>query len=287
MVYRAAQMWQSFLPQTNFSNLFKETIVESVASNIQGECMTIETKHYTNNPIVEAFCMVRFSNDDHWEPTLPGEMKLSLQPAYDGKSVSRLDLGKLRPENFDLESVSLPTLYFLKSEDECDLLSLGEENLGVHRIEPYNSWAKDLRPRTEQALKSFFSIIKKDSLQINNINLRYKNTVNIPVELIGAKEFIVISPPLTSGLPNILDNFNTTTIYRSNEFTTLTLFHSMTASATKEGMVELRLDFDVVFDAQDKNMSADQIMDILQDLRLKQYKAFESLITDHLREEMS
>lgn len=230
--------------------------------------------------------MVVFGTDSGLDLKMPGKLADRLTE-YDGEIEQRNDVqANLTIGQFNLQSLISQIL--MLSKDKKNILSLGGNRIGIHRVTDYTSWKDDLKPRTEKALHAYKELKGNESWTPKLLVLRYINQIKLPVDGDDVFEYINISPPNAKCLPEVIHRFNQNCLYQYDDKTTMNLvFASMKNQSHPHETSDIGgyvMDFELKMSIEQDNMPVDDMMAVFQLMREKQYEAFNSLITDKYKE---
>lgn len=240
--------------------------------------MTKPTQYYRNNPITEAFCLVHFKPMGELDLKLPGLISAALNE-YDGENEQRVDF------SFPIiDGIPRPvqnSQIFMYSKDRKNVLSLRADRVGVHRVGNYESWKDELYPRTYRALKAYEQMRK--GLEVERVALHYINLINLPADGSSLSEWFTFDVPSNDALPSNISDLNMSLNYHYDDAHMRWVFSQINQAIVEDGY-SFQMNFDLVKPLNMSGFDLGGVMDALQDLRERQYEAFESLITDKLRE---
>ncbi|MFB7054462.1 TIGR04255 family protein [Streptomyces vinaceus] len=241
-----------------------------------------DRREYLHPPIVEAVCTFTFSSTEAWNITIPGRLYEKFKHQYPEPPEQReaieanLEVTDPNKPNVTIESRS-PMVVF---KNESRLLTVGTGKLGCHSVAPYEGWPS-LRKRALEALAGYMDVVQ--SAQIESVGLRYVNRVTIPGGQVSLPEYFEIVPSLPpAGFPGVITAFfDRTEVRYSDAPETKMAFTWASQNAQDPADSSFILDFDLLA----ANPVAINLVDeVLEDLREKERLAFESLISDKLRE---
>ena len=238
----------------------------------------IERRIYQKPPIAEAVCEIRYSSED-WDPTIPGRMQERLSGRYDGKpQEQRLLQADMRhvdaPDGPGVEIQGLQQNRIqLRDLSEKRILSIAENAISVSDLEPYSGW-EAFYGRIEEAIRMYHELVP--SLNVTRIGIRYINRISVSEDPVNLSDYFRVSPQLPDGLNVKMYAFQSRSESRYEDGPGLTV-----TFASSEGA--FILDLDAWLDSEE-NMSLEQILDTICDLRDRERFAFERSITDQARD---
>jgi len=163
-------------------------------------------RRYKNPPIVEAVCEFHFTQDTHWDLTIPGRFYEGVKeefPHREQRSVQDLQIIQ-EPQGFRQElRVSERVLLF--SPDRKLLVQIGPRLLVVNALKPYPTW-QGFKPRIEIALRKLQEVVDIRGLEL--IGLRYINRIELPEEeLVRLSDYFHFYLTLGPRLPQSMASF--------------------------------------------------------------------------------
>ena len=247
-------------------------------------------RRYKNPPIEEALCEFRFEPGLGWDPTIPGKLQVELGDEYTGKPQQgrfvEVELGTQEgsPPNLRLHQ-GLEKVQLVK-EDGKRMVGIGPDILSIHMLRPYQNpsdpeasgW-NEFEPRISDALEAYRNI--SEPTGVRRIGIRYINKIVIPRKSVRVEEYLISALPVISGLPDRLNNFMSRIDYAYEDEVHLVLSQgSVNAPPDHVGFL---LDLDVIWESSD-SLALDKALEKVNDLRVRERKAFETVITDKARE---
>lgn len=237
---------------------------------------------YKYPPIEEAVCEFRFNPMQDWDPTISGKLHKKINKKYPGKPRLQKRMETMLTgavggrAQIKLESAFPKTL--LLTNDESRMISVGHDVLSVHMFKPYTSWEQDFRNRIEEVIDAYQKV--SDPLAVVRIGVRYINRILIPDGKVHLGKYFRFNPAFAADLPKKLSNFLSRNEYNYDDGIKLTLTYASTAAP--EGRAGVLLDLDVNTEIKE-GKSVDEVMTIVDDLHMREGKAFEALVTDEAR----
>ncbi len=246
--------------------------------------------HYRNPPVEEALCEFRFEPGRDWNITIPGRLQTVLGDAYSGKPREQkaievdLGVGDGLPSGLHyrqgLAKVQLVTT------DGKRLVGVGKDSLSIHMLRPYQqqgeecrgSWEK-FKARISEALDAYWKVAKPTG--VKRVGVRYINKLVIPRGSVELEDYLVWGLPQTAALPETVSNFVSRVEYAFPDPVRLILTLG-TVPASREGVQEFLLDLDVIREDA-KPLNQQQALSAVEELRARERKVFESVITDTAR----
>lgn len=248
--------------------------------------MSVKKTAYKNPPIIEALCEFRFVPSSEWNLTVPGRIYEHIKSEYAGKP-QQFDVFEANISN-DAEKPpahvkkSLAYMRFPTLEGK-QFISVGCDVLSIHILKPYSNW-EDFLGRIQKVLGIYKQVVEPKAVQ--RIGLRYVNHVAIPLAPsqpmdIGDYFTVAILAPeeFPENLSNIVSRmeFN----YKDSPIRLVFTFASINSSESKAIFL---LDIDLIYEEEGKEISFDEAIMLVGQLKQKERQVFESLITDKTRE---
>ena len=250
-----------------------------------GERIVSGRRQYRNPPIEEALCEIRFSPDVEWDPTVPGLIYQKLRSDYPAKPRSESVVearGRLSQSEGDdgLEFQLRQNANRVQfcSNDEKRIVRVGPSVLSAHVLRPYSSW-ESFRAQISNALDVYVDVTHPTA--ISQIGVRYINRIVVPADVVDLNDYFTSPPEPPDSLPQTIRSFlvRVDAMYEGEPVRLVTTFASESAD---RGQAAFVLDIDVVGKWSDL-MPLGQALAIVDNLRMKEREAFESLITDKAR----
>ena len=247
-------------------------------------------RRYRNPPVEEALCEFRFKPGPDWNLTIPGKLQSEIGDDYAGKPRQQMvvDVGleaqRGRPSKLQygegLGKVQLVT------PDEKRIVGIGPDVLSIHILRPYQTSPRpkesgwnEFRPRIEKALGAYWKVAQPEG--VIRIGIRYINKIVIPQKTLRIGDYLKCALPEVSGLPDDLKNFISRVEYAYEDGVRLVLSHgSIDAPADHRGFL---LDLDMIWESSEPILS-DVALAKVDNLRTREREAFETIITDKVRE---
>ena len=246
--------------------------------------MKNKRRNYPNPPIEEAVVEFGFVPGPEWDLTIPG--KLHQHPdignQYPGKPRTQKRLeAALRTEPGQPPNVAVRegvARIQLVNDDGRRMISLGSDVMSANTLRPYDGW-EQFRPRIEAALGAYTEVAKPTG--VSRIGVRYINKIVLPGTETDFETYIGYT--LTSGteLPSKKAAFMSRVEYIYDDGVKL-LITQATIDAP-EGTPAFVLDLDVIWEGAEKKILDEGIMELVDDLHIREGQAFEATITDAAR----
>lgn len=242
-------------------------------------------RSYKNPPIEEALCEFRFAPRQDWDFTIPGKFHTELGDAYTGRpqqqKVIEVELkgGRDEPVRYGerLGMVQLVT------EDGKRIVGIGPDVLSVHMLRPYQyvpeqgGWS-EFRPRIERALEAYWKVAQPKG--VKRIGMRYINKIVVPQNKVRIGNYIKCALPVVKGLPDYQNSTMSRVDYSYEDDIRLVLSHWSINEAPNQ--VGFLLDLDIIWENTEP-VAQDEAMLKVDDLRIRERDAFETVITDEAR----
>ena len=165
---------------------------------------------YTNNPLAEVVCQVRFDRVLQLQNAAPAALQRELRPEYPTLSVEehaslQLVLGEGPPIGPSGESTAIPSIYHFASADGINKVSVSADFLSLtcHR---YVGW-DDFKVRFETGLDVFHRIYAPTP--IRRLGLRYKDLISREILGLEGMPWSHLLSPFVTGLFGAVELFET------------------------------------------------------------------------------
>ena len=248
-----------------------------------------EQRRYRTPPIEEALCEFRFAPGDEWDLTMPGKLHTKLDNAYPGKPtqqiLARVDVQLAKGKPFSVQYQHDANKVQFHSEDGTRLVGVGEDNLSVHMLRPYQSpergeqvgW-EEFRCRISTALGAYWTVAAP--VGVRRVSVRYVNKIMMPKDA-EVRDYLLCALPNVGGLPRSVLGLASRVEYRYEDSAHLVL--SQGTALDPSGQPAVLLDLDVIWESESA-LDIDQALEMAQSLRDREREAFEAVITDKARE---
>ncbi len=243
------------------------------------------SRNYRTPPIIEVVCEFQFSADSPWDLTIPGLVYEQLKTTFPHKSQESWLAVQLPSGGSTLSSL-LPSLQpedrmRFRRADERAFVQLGKHLLAINCLQPYPSWAQFL-PLISQSLAAYQAVATP--IGIHRIGLRYINRIPIVGDELHPADYFTLYPQISSALPQTYGQFLTEVLFPyEQERDVLKIALAAGSDETRQNMVVF-LDFDY-FLAQPNAIAPDQALEWVIQAHDTIEQAFESCITDRLRQQ--
>jgi uncharacterized protein (TIGR04255 family) len=234
-------------------------------------------KHYANSPVKEAICEFEFSEVRAWDVNLPTRLYDEMRSIYPTAPQA------VTAENSTPSERSHGPKVLLTSADGKFQVRCGDNALSIHAIRPYPGW-EIVSDRIGHALRNFLQAAKPKA--IAQINLSYHNRIMVPAQSLLMGDYFTLGAAIPHGLPKRFLSYATAfrAAYDGDPRSVLSV--SFSASPTqREAAHAVEAEIDVMASRiqLDEPAELTALLEIVQDLKVKAYDAFEKLITDHTR----
>lgn len=243
-------------------------------------------RQYKNPPISEAVCAVRFVPNADWDLTYPALFYAKVKSEYDGKTREQ-KLVNLEPSPKDVQQIGsqgmavneISRLQFV-TKDERKIISLYQDDLAISVLRPYPGW-EVFRPTIANAFDTYVSVVNPSG--IRRIGFRYINQVQVNGGLDDLLRCFTSSPPPLPNASTKIQNFGSRVDYVFSDEPIKIAVTIARLIAPEEKSAAL-LDVDLTWEWLGEALSIENAMGRIDELRVRERGAFESLITDHARE---
>lgn len=240
---------------------------------------------YKRPPIVEALCQLNFEQSDAWDITLPGKLQAQLA-SYNGRSVQQQKLeASFQSKTKDqpsfqvretLQSVQLP------NKDGTRLVAIGPDVFSIHMLQPYVGWTEAFRNQIADGLDAYLNIA--GVFPLKRIGLRYINEVSIAGESLNLEDYFATPLAVPTGFPMPLTRFMQRIESEIAERSIRTIYTFSSLPTENPADNKFILDIDVIWLGNIEKPAVDDVMVIVDEMKVIEHGIFESLITDRTRE---
>jgi uncharacterized protein (TIGR04255 family) len=147
---------------------------------------------YSNPPLREAICEIRFPLEHAWDLTVAGMLYERIREDYPRREQRRVREVEvmLAPEGLREELLITERAQFSTSDGGCSI-QVGPRLLSINCLPPYAIWEEFL-PWIEDAFMHLQSVIEVEG--IRSLTLRYVNTIEIPEAGAKPEDFFSFYP---------------------------------------------------------------------------------------------
>lgn len=247
-----------------------------------------ERRTYLHPPIEEALCEVRFSLPGPPDFLAPLRVYEYLNDTYpeppQPQSMVRASFGSL-PESGGEPAVAMRGAPRMKlaSADGRRVASVSHDSISIHDLSPYSGWER-FRERIQNAVNSFASAQRVNG--ITRIGIRYINRISISDDEIDLEDYFA-SPPTFPDVstPIHVDSlfFRTVSTYTKEPIQLRVTLASVESTDERSSFI-LDVDLSQEWEKGQELLIVNDAQDAIEHLRDLERDAFESLITDRLRE---
>lgn len=245
-------------------------------------------RRYEDPPVVEAIARFAWSEPTTWNVTTPGLLFDRVREFYPEepqvKSVMQADF---RPgaedgaEGANFQFMAGPQRMIYGSEGGSRQLTVGPQDISVHGMPPYEGW-EALEGRLFRDLEAVDPVLDVLGRTVATMGLRYVNRIVVPRPSFSFEEYLTVSIGFPPEFPTEITAFlDRAELRYPNEPVRL---HFTWASIEAEpGSSAFIIDLDLYRDAEEP-VRLEEARSGLADLKLKEGRAFESLLQDSVRE---
>lgn len=243
-----------------------------------------ERREYPNPPIEEALCQVTFAEKLAWSVATPGLLFEALRKEYpqepqaqDQIQASLQIQGESQGPSFALNRGSQRFVY--KDETGKRLILVSPETLSVNSLRPYEGWP-NLRNRFQQALELLGSVLEMKP--VAKVGLRYINRIVMPLAADTDDYFDIVVRTAEQNAATFVNFMHRVESVLSDMQTRVVSTFATLQESTPDAQ-QILLDYDFTRE----NLSTtdiQELLDIADDLKLKENREFESSIKDKARE---
>ncbi|MEA1979662.1 MAG: TIGR04255 family protein [candidate division Zixibacteria bacterium] len=241
-------------------------------------------RKYRKSPIIEAVCEFRFDDEKEWDLTAPGLIYNQIKREFPNKrQKQQYDLQIGRPKDEIAHKIEKSGITQFVSNDENNLIQLGEHFITINTFSPYNGWDNYL-PKIDIGLQSYFEII--NPTKIKRIGLRYINKLPFEKSTVELKDYFQFYPNVgDSSIDNYSSFITGIQLPHENSIGTRDITKVMLNSLEEkkqEGLIAL-LDIDH-FTNIGIEIDISKIKEWLNSSHSRVIEIFEACIKDSLRE---
>jgi len=242
-------------------------------------------RQYQNPPIEEAVCEFRFAPSLQWNLTVPGLLYEKIKTNYPGEPKQQnliqaeFQIGQL-PINPGFALKQGTTKLLFQSTDGKKLVGVGPDMLSIHSLRPYEGW-DSFAERIKESFHSYIEVAKPQG--IKHLALRYINKIVIPEQNIDLGKYFTVYPLIPEGIPDNVSSFlvRTQTIYTDIPIVLKIALSDIANPDEQPGFI---LDLELSQNYEQESLNTQESLATLYELKLRERKVFESLITEHTRE---
>jgi uncharacterized protein (TIGR04255 family) len=242
---------------------------------------------YDKPPIQEGFCQFNFVHPLPWNPATPGVLWTELKDKYPAPPEQRNEVqAQFAPAPGDPNaaqgiSFGSPEARFLyKSEDLTRLVVANERFLSANSLKPYEGW-----PKLSQRLAEAMDILRRHMggklPNISKIAIRYVNTIVVPVVEFDTDDYfrfpVKTAMEGSAAFKSIFVRIESSIV--ESEIDVLTTF----ATVNDASGPAFLLDIEVAKDSPVDGWTADEALEMANQLKKVENAEFESLITEKTR----
>jgi uncharacterized protein (TIGR04255 family) len=248
----------------------------------------MERQKYRKPPIEEAVCDLQFAPRTEWDPTMPGRIYEKLKGTYNEKPRQQqmIEAQLQGAPSEGSPSLSLQhrfgkTRVQLVAEKGTRIVGIGPEQLSVHMLKPYTDW-EDFRPKIWEALGAYQEIADPEG--ISRVGLRYINRITLEGKTPDLSLYFTIPPRFPEVEPStkMLAFFNRKEVeYLDKPIRLVVTFADMETPTPNSS--SYLLDIDIIWIANEEPIRLSDIPGVVEDLKIRHRKVFESLVTDASR----
>lgn len=238
-------------------------------------------KKYRNDPIVEAVCEFRLTQDTPWDLTIPGLFYEKVKhefPHREQRVVQEIDFVQ-EPQGFQ-QRVRTTERVLLFTENQKVLIQLGPRLLVVNALKPYPTW-QGFKPRIEMAWNHLRDVVEVRDLE--RIGLRYINRVELPAQAVELEEYFEFYPFIGKRLPQHMVSFIARVEFPyADDRDQCRVQLTPALGGGEKSVVILDIDY---FLAHPRAVAVSDALQWVEEAHSKVEEVFEGCITDRLRKE--
>lgn len=161
----------------------------------------MQTKTYSNPPIIEAICAFQFIPSQPWDATVLGLVYDRLKEQFPVKTPAP---GPLLNVTIGAAPPSSTGRMQFRRADNSALVQLGPDSLTVNHLTPYCGWPS-FQKMIETALDAYKLVAAPQGLSA--VSLRYINRLNIPADVeedgVDIRQYVLTHPVVPSSVPQV------------------------------------------------------------------------------------
>lgn len=247
-----------------------------------------ERRTYREPPIAEAIARIQWATPAAWNIATPGVLFERLKSNYAeeprAQGILQAGLTQGAPgEAGGIFSVTAgPQKLLYSADDGSRLLGVSAQDVSVHGLKPYEGW-ESLKHRFDWGVGQVVDcLFDSKAPAVSTIGLRYVNQITIPTEEFRFEDFFTIAFVFPQSFPPTIGSFlDRVELFYPDEPTKLAFTWASTEAG--EGQSSFVLDLDYYYQPESPiELPAAQIL--MEELKVREGKAFESLITEKLRD---
>ena len=246
----------------------------------------MERRQYSNPPIQEAVCEVRFAPGPNADFSAPGRFYEKIRQFYDGQPRHQQVVATevqvaADPASRRLSMQQGVTKILFPTADGRRIVGLSQNLLSIHELRPYSVW-ESFRQRIESGLRAYEEVDKPAG--IRQIALRYINRIAIRSPKVHLGEYLTVAPHLPDSIPVTIAGFlwRLETVY--NDRPMRLLLTAASAPSTGPDEVAFLLDIEVRSEWTEPMLPVSAAPGQVDELHQRAQSAFEAFITDRTRE---
>lgn len=240
----------------------------------------MQQTHYSKAPITEAVIDLKVNSAPDANLSALEGLAGSLQQDYPKRQELMTIQGQFQGGQSVAATASQSrTGYLYLSEDKKQILQAKLDGFSFSRLAPYENW-ESFRDEARRLWKVYVAAIQPEG--IHRLAVRYINRLDLPLPLEDFKDYLQTVPEISSDLPQGLSNFFLQLEIPQEDLQgTLVLNEALIPPASSD-VISVVLDIDL-FCLVDFSCHDDNPWDLLEKLRIRKNKIFESCITDETR----
>lgn len=237
-------------------------------------------RKYSNPPVAEVVCELRFEGSQQWDLTFPGLIYEKVSTLFPARKTRRLFQGTAYPDLQGIQhELSLTELAQFWSPDETAFIQVGPDLLSINQLKPYPTWEM-YKPKIDSTLASYVEVVRPSALL--RIGLRYINHIRIPESSIELIDYFQYYPAISPAMPQPLEKFVVISEfpYRTDQDNMRIRFG--TAESEEPSTVECVLDIDYYLQ-KPFSINLGDAVQWLEDAHSNIEAAFEACLTERTR----
>ena len=251
----------------------------------------LRRRQYHDPPVIEAVARFQWAEPVPWSFTTPGLLFEQLRDDYPGEpaAMAQISAGMFaKPSNADETNAGFelragPQRFIYANGDGSRKVGVGPTDLSVHGFPPYEGW-ETMMARLASVVQRTTPVLGPEK-RVALVGLRYVNRITIPEEVVSVQEYLTIGIAYPPAFPGIISGF-LDRVEMDYEGEPVRLAFTWASTEAPEGASAFILDIDLYASCPEP-APIEGAFDVLQDLKVKEGRVFEALLTDKLREQFS
>ena len=235
----------------------------------------MQTKTYSNPPIIEAICAFQFIPSQPWDATVLGLVYDRLKGQVPVKTAApspllNVTIGAAPPSNTG-------RMQFRRADNSA-LVQLGPDSLTVNHLTPYCGWP-NFQTMIETVLEAYKFVAAPQGLSA--VSLRYINRLNIPIEAekngTDIRQYVLTHPVVPNSVPQVFLEWAQRVVIPFEEVRQSLIVQAGTTGGDEEFPIVFMLDLEARHD-EETNVSLAESISWLEAAHTNVVAVFEACI---------